>query len=227
MKIFAVVCTRTKEFSKVTQDLFNTLSSFGVEIKVMTNQTSIFEAYKKGLDRCNASDNDIIIFCHDDIELLDTKAEFLAKLYHCIANPQAGIVGPAGTTVLGPTAVWWDHNLWKDGFHSGAVYHRRDNGEVYNTVYGPNRKVVVLDGLFLAARKCVWDAVGMEKPSYFEGDWDFYDIHYTSKAHSLSLENHTIPIKIIHHSIGDITGRDSWHKNREAFINNTELPLVY
>ena len=67
----------------------------------------------------------------------------------------------------------------------------------------------------------------MEKPEYFEGDWDFYDLHYTSKAHNLNLENHTIPIKIIHHSAGEIVGRDSWHKNREAFIRNTELPLMY
>ena len=226
MKIFAVVCTRTKEFSKVTQNLFNTLSSFGVEIKVMTNQTSIFEAYKKGLYKCNAAGNDIVIFCHDDIELLDTKADFIGKLAHCL-NFTTGIVGPAGTSFLGPDAVWWNHDHWKAGFHSGAVYHRSDSGQVYNTEYGPFKKVVVLDGLFLAARKAVWDAVGMEKPEYFEGNWDFYDLHYTSKAHNLKLENHTIPIKIIHHSAGEIVGRDSWHKNREAFIRNTELPLMY
>ncbi len=225
MKIFAVICTRTNNFSKVTRDLLDTLSSFGVQVKVMTNQTSIFEAYKKGLDKCDASSEDIVIFCHDDIELLDTKADFIAKIASCLRE-NTGIVGPAGTTRLGPDAVWWNYDNWRAGLHSGAVYHRGEKGQIYNTEYGPYRRVVVLDGLFLAARKCVWDTVGMGKPDYFRGDWDFYDLHYTSKAHNSKLENHTIPIKIIHHSAGDIVGRDSWHKNREAFINNTSLPLV-
>ena len=34
-----------------------------------------------------------------------------------------------------------------------------------------------------------------------------------------------VDIKIIHHSLGELVGRDSWHKNREAFISKTELPL--
>ena len=33
------------------------------------------------------------------------------------------------------------------------------------------------------------------------------------------------PISIIHDSSGELVGRDSWHKNREAFIHNVKLPL--
>ena len=225
MKIFSVICTRTKEFSDTTQKLIDTLCSFGVEVKIMTNQTSIFEAYQKGLDKCDAADDDIIIFCHDDIELLDSKAEFIAKLYTCVADPKTGIVGPAGTTLLGADAVWWNHDNWQHGYHSGAVFHRTKEGEVYPTNYGSYRRVVALDGLFLAARAIVWEQVGLEKPAYFDGDWDFYDIHYTTKAHNLKFSNKTVPIKIIHHSAGELVGRDSWFKNRDAFISNTKLPI--
>ena len=55
--------------SLTTQKMVNTLSSFGVEVKILANQSSIFEAYKKGMDLCDAKDGDIIILCHDDIEL--------------------------------------------------------------------------------------------------------------------------------------------------------------
>ena len=226
MKIFAIICTKTKELKEVTNALLHTLSSFGIETKVMANQPSIFEGYKKGLQKCKAADTDIVIFCHDDIELLDSKTEFIAKLAHCV-KVTTGIVGPAGTSLLGPDAVWWNHDAWRAGYHSGAVHHRQDDGTVYSTEYGPYRKVVVLDGLFLAARKAVWDMVGLDKPEYFKGNWDFYDIHYTSKAHNMGMENHTIPLKIIHHSSGELVGRDSWHDNREAFIKHTDLPLVY
>jgi len=32
-------------------------------------------------------------------------------------------------------------------------------------------------------------------------------------------------IKIFHNSRGELVGRDSWHKNREAFIANNDLPI--
>lgn len=224
MKIHAVICTRSSDLTRTTQELLDTLSSFGVETKVMVNQSSIFDAYKKGLDKCNAAGNDIIVFCHDDIELLDSKAEFIAKLAVCV-NPKVGIVGPAGTTLLGRDAIWWDHQRWQAGLHSGAVYHRDKAGTTYPTEYGPHRQVVALDGLFLAAQKDVWEAVGLSKPEFFEGKWDFYDIYYTTRAHSLGYENQTIPLQIIHHSGGELVGRDSWFLNKSAFINRTELPI--
>ena len=85
---------------------------------------------------------------------------------------------------------------------------------------------MALDGLFLAARKEVWEEVGLQKPSYFEGQWDFYDIHYTTKSHILGYKNYTIPLNIVHYSGGDLVGRDSWHKNRMSFIANTQLPII-
>tara|TARA_R110002051_G_scaffold249846_1_gene309235 strand:+ start:16 stop:696 length:681 start_codon:yes stop_codon:yes gene_type:complete len=224
MKIFSITCTRDKNLSSVTQEMVDTLSSFGVDVKILVNQSSIFEAYKKGLALCKASDKDIIILCHDDIELLDNKEEFIANLSVC-SQQYTGIVGPAGTSYLGENAVWWDHPKWEQGYHRGSVQHRKEDGTIYPTEYGRCGQVVALDGLFLAARKEVWKKVGLNKPKYFEGNWDFYDIHYTTTSHLLGYKNCAVPIKIIHHSGGELVGRDSWHKNREAFIHNTKLPL--
>ena len=85
-------------------------------------------------------------------------------------------------------------------------------------------KVVVLDGLFLAASARTLREVGLEKPSYLKGDWDFYDIHYTFTAFDRGLTNVTVPIHIAHHSRGELVGRDGWNDNRLAFIGNTNLP---
>ena len=203
------------------------LSSFGVAVKVLVNQNSIFEAYEKGLSLCNASPKDIIILCHDDLQITGSKAEFIAALSKCI-DKETGIVGPAGTTLLGQDAIWWNQERWQAGYHRGEVRHRNEvNGQtqIHNTSYGPHGQVVALDGLFLAARAEVWKDIGLQKPKHFEGLWDFYDIHYTTTAHNKGYKNFTIPLNIIHLSRGELVGRDSWHKNREAFISNTELPL--
>jgi GT2 family glycosyltransferase len=229
MKIFAVICTRDKELGTVTSELVHTLSSYGVNIKLLTAQNSIFEAYQKGVDSCSANDEDIIILCHDDLQILSTKPQFIASLVKC-AYSETGIVGPAGTTNLGEDAVWWQQGRWQAGFHRGQVKHfipseTKDSPTIDTTHYGPHGRVVALDGLFLAARKEVWDHIELQKPKYFEGKWDFYDIHYTTKAHLLGYKNFTIPLDMIHHSGGELVGRDSWHKNREAFISHTQLPL--
>tara|TARA_R110000822_G_scaffold178717_2_gene318646 strand:- start:156 stop:839 length:684 start_codon:yes stop_codon:yes gene_type:complete len=222
MKIFSITCTRDKNLGEAPKALFSTLSSYGVHVKVLANQTSIFEAYKKGMESCDADLNDIIILCHDDLEILSGKAEFVGSLAACL-DPATGIVGLAGTTDLGENAVWWDQTRWREGKHRGKVMHREP--QVHATEYGACGRVVALDGLFLAARRAVWEMVGLDKPEHFEGDWDFYDIHYTTRAHLLGYKNYTVPIEVIHDSSGELVGRDSWHLNREAFIKNTKLPL--
>lgn len=226
MKTYAVLCTRDRsQVTRTTDKLVKFYVKCGIQVVLMAGQESIFTAYSNALNQINASDDDQIIFCHDDLEIRNTPEEFMKKLNSELSEEGVGFIGPAGTTVLTPDAVWWDHNMWKSGYHRGRVVHLDPQGQEYNTDYGPEGQVVVLDGLFLAAKVGVVRKVGLKKPEYFQGDWDFYDIHYTAKAHELGYKNKAFYMRILHHSRGELVGRDSWHKNREAFIRNTELPL--
>ena len=126
---------------------------------------------------------------------------------------------------LGPTAIWWDQERWRQKLHRGNVIHLNEKKEEYVTYYGPQGEVAVLDGLFLAAQPKVLNDVGLQKPVYFEGEWDFYDIHYTSQAFLKGYKNKVLELNILHNSRGELVGRDSWHKNRAAFISKTNLPL--
>jgi len=227
MSIYAFICTRSRDLSPVTNNLVSYLSSAGVEVKLLVNQDSIFKGYEKALQKVKPDDSDIIILCHDDIQI-DMPPQSFVKILSLLQNKTYGFIGPAGTTHLSENAVWWDQALWKEGKHRGAVHHINPEGKKYFTHYGAFEEVVVLDGLFLAARADLIKKVGLEKPYYFEGKWDFYDIYYTYEAHKQNYENHTVPIKITHLSRGELAGRDSWHKNRLAFINENrkDFPLV-
>ena len=227
MNTYAVICTRSREdISPVTHKLLQYYTSIGVQVLLLCKQSSIFSAYNLAVSKINPDPEDLIIFCHDDIEIHEAPEDFLKKLKEETDHTDVGFVGPAGTTVLEKDAVWWNRDNWRAGKHRGRVFHiHPDQKHPVDTLYGFPGNVVVLDGLFLAARARTIQRVGLEKPEYFEGDWDFYDIHYTTKAFRLGYTNKAIDIKIIHHSLGEIAGRDSWHKNREAFISNTELPL--
>ena len=232
--MFAIICTRDSAIPPITHGLVDTLCSFGVEVKILANQSSIFEAYERGLEMCNADKNDIIIYCHDDLQILSDKSSFMSALAACVIK-DTGIVGPAGTTLLGKDAIWWKQDRWAAGYHRGIVKHISENQPIQGmsndqrmvtpTSYGPHGQVVALDGLFLAARKEIWDTIGLKKPKYFKGLWDFYDIHYTTTSHLAGFKNYAVNLDLIHHSNGELVGRDSWHQNREAFIAHTKLPL--
>jgi hypothetical protein len=227
MNTYAVICTRSREdISPTAHALMNYYSSVGVQTLLMCNQASIFSAYASAFKKANPDPEDLFIFCHDDIEVHEAKEDFLDKLKEETEPTDVGFVGPAGTTYLGEDAVWWDHNKWREGKHRGRVFHvHPDTKGPVDTLYGFPGPVVALDGLFLAARARTISQIGLDKPEYFEGRWDFYDIHYTTKAFLEGFTNKAVDIKIIHHSLGELVGRDSWHKNREAFISKTELPL--
>ena len=163
--------------------------------------------------------------CHDDIEILTDPEVFKNIIVNTCLKVDTGFIGVAGTTHLSEDAVWWNHQLWQQGKHRGHVYHGSDILTADSTYYGKPDQVVCMDGLFLAASGRVLRDLGLDKPEYFEGDWDFYDIHYTVKAHKKKYKNHVVPISLLHNSKGELAGRDSWHKNREAFIKNTHLPI--
>ncbi len=226
MNIHAVICTRDRnKVSATTDKLLNFLCSCGIGVYLLSDAKSLFAAYKGAFEKINPKPEDITIFCHDDVEIREQPQTFLNKLKEALSTPEVGFVGAAGTKQLDQDAVWWDQNRWQKGKHCGRVVHINPQGREYLTPYGPPGDVVALDGLFLAAKRKVIDDIGLQKPEYFEGEWDFYDIHYTTQAYLKGYTNKVMDINILHNSRGELVGRDSWHKNREGFIANNEFPI--
>ena len=224
MKIHAIICTRSKNITSVTENLTSKLSRLPAKVSLMVDQDSIFSGYKKAFDKADPKDKDIFVLCHDDIEIKEEPKDILKAIN--LANAEGhGFVGVAGTKLLDKDAVWWNQERWAKGLHSGKVYHVNKEGVPYPTEYGPRNKVVVLDGLFLAASAKTLREVELSKPSYLKRDWDFYDLHYTMTAHKLGLINMTIPLTITHHSSGELVGREGWNENRLAFIEEHDLPI--
>lgn len=226
MKRHAFICTRTKNLKDITEKLVKYLTSAGWDVKLLIGEPSIFSAYKTAFESTDKANLDCYILCHDDIEILTKPETFNSLLINNLYNPTTGFLGVAGTTYFSEDAVWWNQEVWRRGLHSGLVYHGEDIIKADQTYYGPCRQVAVLDGLFLAASGRTLRAINLEKPSYFQGDWDFYDIYYTTQTCKLGLKNKTLPIHLLHNSAGSLVGRDSWTKNREAYIANNRLPLI-
>lgn len=217
-RVYALICTRKDNPSSLLTNLTSYLSRAGVEVKLLQDQESMFSGYQKGFESIkNPHKDDIVILCHDDIQILIDPSYFVPFLNSHVGK---GFSGPAGTTLLREDCVWWDYDRWKEGHHRGYVWHGKKIQESNFTNYGPPGQVLVLDGLFLACRVSTINKIGgLGKPDYLTEDWDYYDLHYTMTADSLGLRNYAIPLPIVHGSSGSLDNRDSWHKNRELFRN--------
>jgi len=226
MKIYAIICTRSRsDITPTTDNLLSFLAKCGIQILLIAGAKSIFKAYNGAFEKISASPEDIIIMCHDDIEIRENPEVFVKKLKATLDRDMVAFAGPAGTTYLDADAVWWDQTRWQQGYHKGKVTHVDPQNKEYLTHYGPPDDVVVLDGLFLAAKAQTINKIGLHKPDYFEGEWDFYDLHYTSTAFLKGYVNTVLDMNIVHHSRGELVGRDSWHKNRAAFVENNKFPI--
>mgnify|MGYP003675942293 CR=1 FL=1 len=226
MNIYSLTCTRDEAPNETTASLLKYFKRCNIESKLLINKKSIFSAYSKGVECLDANADDIVIFCHDDIEILSDPTIFTTLLKEKLTKDDTGFVGVAGTRVFTESAVWWDLKLWQQGAHSGFAFHGDDIYTMDSSFYGKFGPVVVMDGIFLAATIKTLRKIQLTQPKSFEGGWDFYDIFYTFQTYLKKLKNYTIPIQIRHESRGELAGRDSWHKNRTAFINlfNKKLP---
>lgn len=229
IKYHAIICTRNPELKTVTTNLLSYLDRVGINIKLLVGKKSIFGAYEEGVnlivsENGTPHDDDIFIFCHDDIEIYNDPEHFksVLRLYSWADN--AGFMGVAGTSLLTLNAVWWDKGVWAQGGHKGYVLHGTP-GDHHATYFGDHGQVVVLDGVFLAAKyKCLKE-ITLSKPPSFQGLWDFYDLQYTLSAHKKGFINRAVPIFIRHESMGELQGRTSWELNRQAFIAANKLPV--
>ena len=221
--IYSIICSRRNKPTKELDKLIYFFSTLNISYHIAYDSESMFKGYKEGVDILNPGKKEFVILCHDDIEILSDRNDFRDIIKDQLFNDKVAFIGPAGTTYLGPDAVWWDKDRRQQGLHSGFVFQGNDTYTMTPNYFGPCRNVVALDGLFLAARREILDEINLDKPKEFPNNWDFYDLYYTLSAYEKGYFNRTVPILIRHVSSGEM--RDQWYQNRKAFQKMFRLPI--
>lgn len=224
--IYFSVCSRKnkqpKSLSKLTK--YCNSNEF-TRIKICYDATSIYEGHKQNIDffkSLNLQDEDIIVLCHDDIDVL-SKPDDLLNYLDITRRPGVGFVGLAGGCQLPPDGAWW--NARKTGNARGFVFQGVENESMYPNYFGKSGQVVVLDGCFLAATYKTIKTVGLDEPEYLKTGWDFYDIHLTYKAHLDGFSNYAVPIIAMHESSGQM--REGWYHAKDNFMRQHASTLPY
>ena len=120
MRKYAFIPTRDE--SSKNKSLEEFLKGAGFEVTFLINQESIFKAYSDSCKQVLA--DDIVIFCHDDIKILNSIESFNTFLEDNLKDKTTGFVGVAGARVFNQSAVWWE-GAQSNGSpnHSGIVWH--------------------------------------------------------------------------------------------------------
>jgi hypothetical protein len=156
-------------------------------------------------------DNDILLFCHDDLIIEDQYLE--EKLENALT--MFDVVGVAGTRSyqLGHPNVW--HKCPKE--HMVGVVNHDIDGKYYSTYFGPSPSpALIIDGIFIAVKVKTF----RDNPTLrFHNDltFHFYDLYFSLKAYSLKLKVGVYPISVCHHSAGNWTDSKVWHDTEPVF----------
>ena len=225
--IYFSVCSRKNKQPKSFQKLIDYCNQYeSFNIKVCYDSASIYEGHNQNLksfkELNDIEDEDIIVMCHDDLEIITQPNDLLAYLGKA-RKPGVGFLGVAGACHMPQDGAWW--NSRHTGNARGFVFQGVTKETMTPNYFGKSGQVVVLDGCFLAASYETIKKVGLEEPGYLKTGWDFYDIHLTYKAYLDGYANYTVPIIVMHESSGQM--REGWYEARKRFMAHHAATLPY
>jgi len=204
-----VVCSvDDRRFTQCRANWRERLGDRRYELIRIADAKSLAEGYNRGLKR---SRGDLLVFCHDDIEIL--QQDIYTRIVDHLAS--ADLVGVAGTSRLrdGNWAAAGQPNI-----HGQVVQPTPAGGltlDVFGLVGRPTGKPIqALDGVWLAVRRNVVESLRFDAER-FDG-FHLYDIDFTYRAYLAGYRLAVChDILIYHQSLGQ---RDeAWQRYLNVF----------
>ena len=216
-KLLIVTCTRAKTDKEFEQrPIFQSLkkqfeSNSGVSFHIFKdNQRGLSECYNEILNN-PAHEDKTALFVHDDVVLEDL------FLYEKLVNSPYSITGLAGAKSFNKRSdkLAWHLCAPREDF-LGEVTHISPDSNVWTTVFGPTKgRTLTIDGLFISCK--VKDL--KEKGLTFDTDFNFhfYDIAFCLRANEKKVSCGVLPIRVIHHGLGDSMLTKQWDEANIKF----------
>jgi GT2 family glycosyltransferase len=189
---------------------------------VYNNKRGLPEVYNEKLREYTYSDV-ILAFVHDDVQICDTFITEKLNKAHSDGFAVMGLAGCKNPTFerydeSKPSLMW--HLMSEQKDRAGFVAHcDKDNTRVWSSSFGmSNKEVDMLDGLFLAfwAPRFAQGGVMFDERFTFH----FYDLSFSLRARAAGLRMTTLPIFVVHHSIGQVKDPASFLADQAVFYQH-------
>lgn len=173
---------------------------------------SMYTKYNEGIDLANPNDDDILVFIHEDVKILDLN--FFNKLYLIFQKREnVGVIGIVGTKELDING-WWindrKHHVgrWIQGYDDGT------QREMIRKI-GYDENMLVVDGCCFAVRGKVAKRIRF-LDKVFPEFYHFYDYSYCISVIEAGWKVAVADILIYHKSEGALPS--NWHNAKETFF---------
>jgi Glycosyltransferase like family len=174
--VSVVVCSiDSAKFERVRASYARAFGASPWELVGIHDARSLAEGYTRGLARSRGA---IVVFSHDDIDILTPGLHGAL----CAALAAADVVGIAGATQLrGPAFAWGGKRYTRGRFVQPVADGNGLELLIFNPAPDITTGMQALDGVFIAARREVAQAIGFDAVT-FDG-FHLYDIDFTYRAH--------------------------------------------
>lgn len=225
--ISIIICSKYAELNRLLRE--NIEKTIGVEYEIIhidnsTNRYSIFSAYNLGWEE---SKYPYTCFVHEDV-LFHTK-NWGEKIIKHLQNGNCGFVGVAGGPLVTRVPGSWSDNggfvnIIQSGHKTKKIVHRPHRFQ------GISREAVLLDGVFLCARRELMQTVSFDES--FNG-FHIYDLDISIQSHLAGYTNFVIyDVLLEHFSKGNRNKRyfenllqlfDKWYNELPIYIKSQPI----
>lgn len=225
-QVVAIIATQAKDAAEFSErpiykslhrqhDMLDLFSKYSFTYKVVyDNKRGLSEIYNEFLYNPEHRE-DILLFVHDDVELVDV---FMVD--RLIASPYT-VTGLAGTKQANLTCKPAWHLMSAQSEWVGEVAHSKYDEEkknhlIWTTRFGPTQsRALLIDGLFIAVD--VKTAIKQEVK--FDNDFKFhhYDMAFCLDCNHKKVKVGVMPINVIHHGLGDSMNTPEWVESAVNF----------
>lgn len=221
MKESITLISSTKQKDEAFIDMMQNTCGIPLQTLIYENhgEFSLSEIYNRGL---NESNNDIIVFSHDDV-IMETDNWGRKLLLHFNTNPNYGILGVAGIDYM-IDGCWWTLRERMVGIvkHTNGkeIWENTYSKEIGNKLY----PTIMVDGVFFAVHK---KRIEKRFDEDFKG-FHFYDLGFCIPNWLEGVDIGVFTnIRILHLSVGQTNLE--WEKNKKIFEKKykDELPINY
>jgi hypothetical protein len=214
-KITLITCTRSSNIEdfqkrpihKSIEKLCSLYPNNLFDFKICTNNSKgLSEVYNSYLDK-EEYNKDILLFVHDDVEIVDT---FLVETLNNSPYAVTGLAGCKKIDLDKPPA--W-HLMAEKQDWVGEVKHKKDD-IIWTSVFGQTKsRALLIDGLFIAID------VEKIKQTKFNESYKFhhYDLAFCLECNKQKVTVGVMPISVIHHGMGDSMLTEEWSESSEKF----------
>ena len=206
-----------KNKSKYTIVNSENLDSVKIVNGTFNNKTAIAKVYNSFIDTYKNEDC-VLVLTHDDIVITDKN--WTGKLYQALEKYD--VVGLAGglNPKIQPPVLW--HIMCPKEDLKGSVNHVDfSNNNVFNTHFGKNGRVALLDGLFLAFNpKKIFEA-GVKFDETCPAKFHFYDLDFSLQCNKAKLKLGTTNIAVTHASPGLRNYTEEFNLGQDWFLVKT------